>query len=191
MINRRKKIISIQFTIFLISLFLLYITYRDKSETIEEITKSDAQTGPDINSFNDIEYSGFDLSGNRYVLNAGFAKFKTELPEAIEMKDVIANFYLKDDTVLQVFSEEGFYNNVSLDMKFKQNVKAIYLTNTLLSDQITYSNSSGKLVATGNVRGESVEKGEFFADNVEYNLSNKILDFSMFGKKQVNIKLKK
>jgi len=190
-INRRKKIISIQFTIFLISLFLLYITYRDKSETIEEITKIDAQTGPDINSFNDIEYSGFDLSGNRYVLNAGFAKFKTELPEAIEMKDVIANFYLKDDTVLQVFSEEGFYNNVSLDMKFKQNVKAIYLTNTLLSDQITYSNSSGKLVATGNVRGESVEKGEFFADNVEYNLSNKILDFSMFGKKQVNIKLKK
>ena len=191
MINRRKKIISIQFTIFLISLLLLYITSRDKSETIEEITKIDAQTGPDINSFNDIEYSGFDLSGNRYVLNAGFAKFKTELPEAIEMKDVTANFYLKDDTVLQVFSEEGFYNNVSLDMKFKQNVKAIYLTNTLLSDQITYSNSSGKLVATGNVRGESVEKGEFFADNVEYNLSNKILDFSMFGKKQVNIKLKK
>ena len=60
----------------------------------------------------------------------------------------------------------------------------------MLSDSLDYSNSNGKLLASGNVRGESVEKGEFIADNVEYNLSNKTLDFSMFGNKQVNIKLK-
>jgi len=75
-------------------------------------------------------------------------------------------------------------------MEFRKNVRAVYLTNTLLSDLLTYSNNTGKLLATGNVHGESVEKGEFFADNVEYDLESKALNFSMFGNKQVNVKLK-
>ena len=33
-------------------------------------------------------------------------------------------------------------------------------------------------------------EGEFSADNVEYNLTNKTLDFSMFGSKRVNVKIK-
>jgi hypothetical protein len=40
------------------------------------------------------------------------------------------------------------------------------------------------------VRGESIDRGEFFADNLEYNLANKTLNFSMFGSNQVNIKIK-
>ena len=75
-------------------------------------------------------------------------------------------------------------------MEFSKNVKAYYLTNTLFSNKLTYLSSSGKLFASGNVRGESIEKGKFFADNVEYNFKNKNLEFSMFGNKQVNIKLK-
>ena len=75
-------------------------------------------------------------------------------------------------------------------MEFRQDVKSIYLNTTLFSDQLNYSNTNGKLLASGNVRGESVEKGEFFADNVEYDISNKTLDFSMSGDKKVNIKIK-
>ena len=193
MIDRKKKIISIQLVIFLFASFLLYDTYRDKNkkiEKVEEVTKIEIKTNPEINSFDDIEYSGFDLNGNRYVLTAGVAEFKTGKPEAIDMKNVVANFYLKDDTILEVFSDEGFYNNITLDMKFKKNVKVSYLTNVLLSDQLTYSNSSGKLLASGNVQGESVEKGEFFADNVEYDLTKKILNFSMSDKEQIKIKIK-
>jgi hypothetical protein len=191
--DRKKKIISIQLVIFLFASFLLYDTYRDKNkkiEKVEEVTKIEIKTNPEINSFDDIEYSGFDLNGNRYVLTAGVAEFKTGKPEAIDMKNVVANFYLKDDTILEVFSDEGFYNNITLDMKFKKNVKVSYLTNVLLSDQLTYSNSSGKLLASGNVQGESVEKGEFFADNVEYDLTKKILNFSMSDKEQIKIKIK-
>tara|TARA_B100000780_G_scaffold269092_1_gene227607 strand:+ start:285 stop:860 length:576 start_codon:yes stop_codon:yes gene_type:complete len=188
--DRKKKILLIQFIIFLIAAFLLYNTYRNKNEITKEIVKIKAETDSNTNSFTDIEYSGFDLNGNRYTLNAGKADFNTEKPEAINMKNVVANFYLKDNTILTITSDEGFYNNISLDMNFKENVKAAYLTNTLLSDRLNYSNSDGKLLASGNVRGESVEKGKFIADNVEYDLTNKTLDFSMFGNKQVNMKLK-
>tara|TARA_B110000967_G_scaffold189904_1_gene214063 strand:- start:892 stop:1467 length:576 start_codon:yes stop_codon:yes gene_type:complete len=189
-INRRRKIISIQVVIFIIALSLLFVTYRDKNQVTEKAVKIEAETDSDTNNFFDIEYSGFDLNGNRYTLVAGKANFNTNTPEAINMKRVVANFYLKDGTILKVISDEGLYNNITLDMLFKKNVKATYLANTLLSEELDYSSTDGKLLASGNVRGESVEKGKFIADNVEYNLSNNNLDFSMLGDKQVNVKLK-
>ena len=190
MTSRKKNILLIQLTIFLIAVALLYSTYLNKNEKTENFVKIEVETSPKTNSFNDIEYSGFDLTGNRYVLNAVQADFKTEAPELINMKEVIAKFYLKDDTVLTVVSDEGLYNNVTLAMDFRGNVEADYLTHILFSDLLSYSNTNSKLIATGNVHGESIEKGEFIADNVEYDLADKTLNFSMFGSKQVNIKFK-
>ena len=123
-------------------------------------------------------------------MKARRANFKTETPELINMKEVIADFYLKDNTVLTVISEEGLYNNVTLDMSFENNVQTNYLTHSLFSDLLSYSNSNAKLIATGNVWGESIDKGEFSADNAEYDLASKTLNFSMFVNKQVNVKLK-
>ena len=190
MIDRKRVIILIQLTIFLVALFLLYNTYRDKNKIPINVMLIEPETDPDTNSFTDIEYSGFDLNGNRYTLNAVEADFKTETPEIIKMKGVVANFYLKDNTILKVVSNKGLYNTITLNMNFNENVKSTYLTNNLFSDQLTYSNSESKLLASGNVRGESVEKGEFFADNVEYSLTDKTLELSMFGNERVNVKLK-
>ena len=188
--SRKKKIISVQIIIFLVASLLLYKTYHRENKYVEEAQEVVVANDPDTNSFNDIQYSGFDLSGNRYVLDASNATFKTKTPERINMKGVVANFYLKDNTILTVISDEGLYNNLTLDMEFKQNVKSTYETNTLFSDKLIYFSDNGKLIISGNVRGESIEKGKFFADNVEYNLTNKTLDFSMFNDGQVNIKLK-
>ena len=189
MIGRKRNILLIQLTIFFVAVALLYNTYLNKNKKKETFVQIESETNPDVNSFTDIEYSGFDLTGNRYVLKAGKADFKTETPELINMKEVIAKFYLKDETVLTVTSDEGLYNNITLDMDFRENAKANYLTHSLVSDLLSYSNSNSKLIATGNVQGESIEKGEFIADNVEYDLSDKILNFSMFGGKQVNLKI--
>ena len=188
--SRKKKIISVQIIIFLVASLLLYKTYHRENKYVEEAQEVVVANDPDTNSFNDIQYSGFDLSGNRYVLDASNATFKTKTPERINMKGVVANFYLKDNTILTVISDEGLYNNLTLDMEFKQNVKSTYETNTLFSDELIYFSDNGKLIISGNVRGESIKKGKFFADNVEYNLTNKTLDFSMFNDGQVNIKLK-
>jgi LPS export ABC transporter protein LptC len=189
-IKRRKKIILIQLVIFIVAAFLLYNTYRDKNKVTEEIAEIKTETNPDTNSFVDVEYSGFDLNGNRYTLNAGKADFETKTPEIINMKNVVANFYLKDGTLLRIISDDGLYNNKTLDMIFIDNVKTTYLSSILISNQLDYSNTNGKLLASGNVRGESVEKGTFFADNVEYDLTNKTLEFSMLGNKKVNVKVK-
>ena len=190
MTSRKKNLLLIQITIFFVATALLYNTYRDQEKEMETAIKIEAETDPDTNSFTDIEYSGFDLNGNRYILKAKQANFKTETPELINMKVVIGKFYLKDNSILTIFSDNGIYNNITLDMEFKDNVNADYLTHTLFSDLLSYSNSNAKLIASGNVKGESIEKGEFIADSVEYSLKNKTLDLSMFDNKQVKVKIK-
>ena len=190
MTNRKKKIFLIQLTIFLVASTLIYNTYRDEKKETENFVKIEAETDPDTNSFNDIEYSGFDLTGNRYVLKAEKATFRTKKPELINMETVVAKFYLKDSTVLTVVSDKGLYNNITFDMDFNEKVLADYLTHRIFSDSLSYSSSNAKLIATGNVHGESIDKGEFNADNVEYDFTSKTLNFSMFANKRVNVKLK-
>ena len=188
--SRKKNLFLIQFIVFLVAITLLYNTYSDKNNETLNTVKIEVNANPDANSFTDIEYSGFDLAGNRYLLKAGKAEFNTETPELINMKEVVAKFYLKDNTILTVVSSEGLYNNITLDMNFRNNIKVDYLNHVLFSDLLSYSNTNGKLIATGNVRGESIEKGKFIADNIEYDLTDKNLNISMFGSKQVNVKLK-
>jgi hypothetical protein len=188
--NRKKNIFFIQLVIFLIATVLLYNTYSNKNKKTKSFVKIEAETSADTNSFTDIEYSGFDLAGNRYVLKAKQANFKTETQEIINMEVVLAKFYLKDETVLTVVSDEGIFNNITRDINFNKNVKADYLTHVLFSNLLSYSNTNAKLIATGDVRGESLEKGEFSADSVEYNLADKNLILSMINKKQVNVKIK-
>tara|TARA_B110000259_G_C13916047_1_gene362893 strand:+ start:111 stop:686 length:576 start_codon:yes stop_codon:yes gene_type:complete len=188
--SRKKNLLFIQITIFLIAIALLYNTYSGNKKETEVFVKIESETNPDTNSFSDIEYSGFDLTGNRYVLQAKQADFRTETPELINMKGVTAKFYLKDSSILNVTSDEGLYNNITFDMNFEKNVQVDYLTHNLLSDSLSYSNSNAKLIATGNVRGESIEKGEFNADKVDYDLADKTLNLSMFGNEQIKLKLK-
>ena len=63
MTNRKKNIFLIQLTIFLVAATLIYNTYRDEKKETENFLKIEAETDPGTNSFNDIEYSGFDLTG--------------------------------------------------------------------------------------------------------------------------------
>jgi len=190
--SRKKKILSVQIIIFLVATTLLYNTYTNKNDVKnenEEMIKIESKTDPDTNSFEDVEYTGLDLNGNRYSIRAEKAEFKAKFPELINMKGMVGYFYFKDNTVLKVIGDSGYYNNKTYDMEFRNNVRADYLANYLLSDKLTYSNSDGKLTISGNVRGESIQ-GDVSADNVEYDLNNKILDLSMFDEKQVNVKIK-
>ena len=124
---RKRKIIFFQFFLFVISTLIVYFFYFNKDK-VENIKVENVKTaeGESSNVFNDIEYSGFDLNGNRYYLFSSEAIFDSEKPEIVNMKDVLARFTFKDGSTLIVRSKTGLFNNKSLDMFFTENVNSEY-----------------------------------------------------------------
>ena len=131
MIKRKKNLILIQLFLFMIGLCVIFYTYyiskkSDEIITLENRDKISDQLSQQNDNGNDIfyniKYSGIDLAGNRYILTSKEAINNNNNPELVNMKFVEVNFYFKDETVLNVFSDEGIYNNKTLDMVFEKNV---------------------------------------------------------------------
>ena len=202
MISRRKKLIFIQLTLLIFGILIIYLTYANKdsnldnqiiSKTTEEKLKkqtseNELKTG-DI--FFNIEYTGLDLAGNRYLLRSKEAYLDELKPEIVYMKLVHAIFYFKDDTILNVWSNKGVYNNKTLDMKFTKNVKAKYLDSELFAEKADYSNSKNYLSIYENVRINDIQ-GNLIADKLLFDITKQKLDITSFndGKINANIKLK-
>tara|TARA_Y100000591_G_scaffold278801_1_gene257022 strand:+ start:443 stop:1042 length:600 start_codon:yes stop_codon:yes gene_type:complete len=196
--KRKKRILTIQIIIFSVAMLIIFFTYygkndfsekKNKSELIQEQSKDESSSDPNINTFENIEYKGIDLNGNRYVIMSEKASFDITKPELIDMKIMSAIFYFKDGTVLRVKGDYGTYNNKSNDMKFRENITAQYIDNFLYADNLDYLNTKNLLTIYGNVKTESI-KGDILADNIEIDISKRTVDLSMFNKGEVEVKIK-
>ena len=193
--NRKKKLRIIQLSLLLISLLILVFSYSDQfkfsDKTIisKEIQKKvDQQLSSQSNegdTFYNISFSGLDLSGNRYILNAVEAKNDKIKPEIIYMKEVDAIFYFKDGTNLKIFANKGVYNNKSLNMVFEKNIEAFYENSTLLAQKAEFSNSEGLLIVSNQIRFKD-QKGLLTADKLLFDLKKQTLNISAFENKKVN-----
>tara|TARA_B000000532_G_scaffold233263_1_gene216725 strand:- start:41 stop:640 length:600 start_codon:yes stop_codon:yes gene_type:complete len=192
-----KKNRIIQISLFIIGTLILFFTYSDKklkkskiiipTETKTKLENSQSsQDGSD--TFYNIEYSGFDLEGNRYVLKAEEAINNKDNQDIVIMKLVNAYFYFKDDTVVEVKSDAGIYNNRTLDMKFNGNIKALYDKSKLFAQKAEYSNSKSYLTVYDKV--EIIDtKGTMVADKLFFDIKNGTLDISSMNNNLVNTQL--
>tara|TARA_B110000902_G_scaffold266706_1_gene355645 strand:- start:1249 stop:1839 length:591 start_codon:yes stop_codon:yes gene_type:complete len=194
MIQRKKNRLLVQFTLFLLTVLIIYFIYgtnnntSTKNEVENKIVKNNQQEETNSNYFEDVEYTGIDLNGNRYILQSGEASFDIDKPELIKMKIMIAKFYLKDGTILTVSGDTGSYNNQTYDMKFINNIEAKHNNDFLFGDNLDFFNSKGLLTIYGNVKSDSI-KGNIVADMLKFDLNKKTLDASMFSNKQVQLGL--
>ena len=199
MTSRKKRILTIQIIIFIIGSLLVFFTYYNKnnvsdlkktSDLVEQNSSDTLENDQNINTFENIEYKGIDLNGNRYVIMSEKASFDVNKPELIDMKIMSAIFYFKDGTILRVKGDYGTYNNKSNDMEFRENIIANYIDNNLYADNLDYLNSKNLLTIYGNVKTESI-KGNISADNIEIDISKRTVDLSMFGNGEVKVKIRK
>ena len=192
--NRKKKLRLIQTSLFLLGVLIIFITYKDNSnfsknnvvtkENREKISKQkNISDSGDV--FYNIEYSGLDLSGNRYKLKSKEAISIKSNPDIIKMKSVEASFYFKDDTILNIVSDKGNYNNKTLDMTFSKNVKADYMQSKLYADKGEFSNSQGYLTITGNVVVEDI-RGTVLADKLFFDIKKQTLQIAAFNDDKIN-----
>ena len=105
------------------------------------------------------------------------------------MKSVEALFYFKDDTILKVRSDFGNYNNKTLDMSFKQNVKATYEGSNLFAQKANYSNKEGYLTISDNVK-ISDSRGTMVADKLYFDIKKQTLNIASFDDKKINANIK-
>lgn len=195
MISRKKKIITTQFFLFIAGSLLILSTYlllkSDTSEKIltneikEEIDKKIKKKKNTENIFYDIEYSGIDVSGNRYILKAKEAINNDKIDSVVNLKFVNAFFYFKDNKILKISSNNGLYNNKTLDMTFENDVKSSYDTNILTANKAEYFNSKSYLIITENVKIKDL-RGTIIAEKLIFDLKKNTLDISSTDEKKIN-----
>jgi lipopolysaccharide assembly outer membrane protein LptD (OstA) len=105
------------------------------------------------------------------------------------MKIVDATFYLKDGTVLYISSKNGIYNNKTLDMEFKDSVKANYQDSELFAEKADYSNSESYLSIYEDVRVND-KTGNLIADKLLFDITNQTLDITAFNNGEINANVK-
>ncbi len=195
MMNRKKKVRIIQLSLLIVGTLIIFLTYYGKNENFDEqiISKESqkkieerlANQTQDGDVFYNIEYSGLDLAGNRYILKSKEAINNKTNEEIIKMKFVEANFFFKDDTILRVKSDNGIYNNKTLDMTFVDNVEAFYEGNELFALKAEYSNSKSFLNITGNVKVKS-NQGTMVADSLLFDIKKQTLNIASLDDDKIN-----
>ena len=193
--ERKKKLRLFQVILLIVGIIIIFITYADKglflNKKINQKTTpliENETTGQKENIFYNIEYSGLDLAGNRYIIKSKEATTNASNQEIVNMKFVESFFYFKDDTVLIVKSDYGTYNNKTLDMFFNSNVKANYQNSVLFAENAEYSNSENFLSISGKVKIEDF-KGTMFADKLLFDIKKHKLNITSFNDDKINANL--
>ena len=188
--ERKKKLRFLQLLLLLAATLIIVFTYskrdnelQDKiisKETEKKIQKQIASQSEDGDIFFNIEYTGLDLAGNRYILKSEEAFSKKSNQEIVELKTVEAAFYFKDNTVLKIYSNTGKYNNKTLDMSFFGDVKALYEDSRLFAQKAEYSNAKSYLEISEKVKINDT-KGTMVADKLFFDIK-----IASFEDKKVN-----
>ncbi len=195
MMERKKKLRITQFFLLIFALLIIYLTYYNKKIDNTDLTdskqiKKTLEDKEDEDLFFNIEYTGLDLRGNRYLLKSEKARLDELRPEIVYMDIVHAIFYFKDNTILYIWSDKGVYNNKNFDMKFSNNVKAEYMDSKLFAEKANYSNTENYLSIYENVRIDDI-KGNLIADKLLFDIKKQNLAITSFndGKVKANVKL--
>ena len=186
----------IQISLLLLAFFLIFFTYffnlkkKQPSTNLDQIktVEPDGKKEKMANTFIDVQYSGLDRNGNRFIITSKYADFETDRSNIIRMEEVLCIFYFKDQTSMTVRSSHGIYNNVTDDMEFTENVKMNYLENVLFSEKANFFNVKKELTIEGDVKTKGPE-GQLNADKLEFDLNSKKLKISMANYEKVNIKV--
>ena len=195
MTYRKKRLLTIQIILILTAILLMYLFYyqgskSDKSVDFQKESPTPQNETINGNFFEDVEYRGMDANGNRYLLQSKIATFDKDVPELIDMGGMKATFYFKDGKVLKIYGDNGKYNNKTNDMEFRENVKVTQGPNLINADNLDYFNIEKKINIYGRGKGKSLD-GNFSADNLELNIENQTVDFSMNNNGQVKVNLNK
>ena len=134
MIKRKTKLLVIQFLIFFTAILLIYLTYYqkqdDQTKNFEKNKIIETKTDDKKNFFEDVQYRGVDLNGNRFIIESKTAEFDADT----EFKDNIIAEHR--DNVL--YSDNIDYLNSKGLLKIYGNIRGNTDKGQILADTLNY-----------------------------------------------------
>ena len=197
--DRKKKLRIYQIILLISGTLIILFTFVKKNIPKEETIISDnlkkiieeqklSSGSKGGNTFYNVKYSGLDLKGNRFSIISNEGTTSDLNSNLVEMKGVTANFYFKDNSNLEISSKEGTYNNESLNIIFKSDVKALYENSELYADRAEFSNSNNYLKVSNNVKIID-PKGTMLADQLIFDINTKTLKITSLKNNKIKSKI--
>ena len=149
----------------------------------DEIVNTDISEG---NTIKDILYESYDNEGNKFMIKSKSGTFDEKEADEINMVNVEAKIDLTNGTFITLSSDTARYNALNSNTKFIRNVKLVYLSHIINSDNIDVTFTESKLEAYNNLiyRNSDINLS---ADKVELDLLTKNTKIFMFDNSSVKI----
>ena len=190
----RKKEKKIQAFLLIAGIFLILFTYfyypyvnKNKSIVEKKIQKNLLES-EDITLFEDLEYQGLYDLDKKFIVKSKKAHINQDEPDIVIMKNMHVILYLKDDRVVNIFSDEGKYNKENYDCFFEKNVKATDESTIILAENLDLLANKNYMEVYNNVILDHTA-GYLEADKINYDLETKHFKVSMFDDKDVKMKV--
>ena len=190
--NKILQIILLSFGLMLIVVTYFLYPQTKLKQTEIHLNKTEEESveyqKEKTNVFENVEYKGFDANNNSFVIVAKNAHTEEEDPNLIYMRGVKSTFFFKDGRVVVITSETGTYDKVNNDMSFQTNIKITDGIDTITADNADFLSSKSLALIYDNIEYNSY-RGLLKADNIHYDLQEKILKISMNDDKKIKMKL--
>lgn len=157
---RKKQVIILILTLFILTLVYIIYPYlsRLKASKFSKINKPNEIIGS--STIENASFTGTDDSGKRYVISARLAISNNEKENIINLIDIVSNFMFKDNSNITTTSKKGFFNKVTQDMKYEDEVKIVYQSGTIFSDKAEFLGKSNSITLNGNVVANFIDEKE-------------------------------
>ena len=197
--SRKQKLRIFQILFLITGVTIIFFTFLQSNKFQKEQIISDnlqkkidkeilIQGSDKSSTFYNVKYSGLDLEGNRYTISSKKAVNSNTDENVVNMSEVLAVFYFKDNTELNILSNKAIYNNKTLDIKFEDSVKCLYENSELYAGTAEFLNSKNSLSVSNNVKIID-SKGTIFADKLTFDIKNKTLNITSLNENTIKSKI--
>ena len=193
----KKKQRGIQFILVSIGLFLIIATYfyypsikKDKILKDQSVNK-DPQNVERIDEstyFENLEYKGLYNLDKPFRVKSEKAHILIDDPDIVYMKNMHVILYLSENRIVEITSLKGRYNKKNYDCFFDQDVHATDGETVITANNIDLLASENIMKVYNNVTLDNTTSS-LQADKIDYNFQTKYFKVSMFGDKEIKMKV--
>ena len=193
----KKKQRGIQFGLVLIGFFLIIATYFyfpsiKKDEILkDQSVNREPQKNEGIEQstyFENLEYKGLYDLDKPFRVKSKEAYILSKEPDIVYMKNMHVILYLSENRIVEITSLKGRYNKENYNCFFDQDVLATDGETVITADNLDLLSTKNIMKIYNNVNLDNATSS-LQADKIDYNFETKYFKVSMFGDKEIEMKV--